>query len=171
ADKTPSPTPATTAAAPAAPTIPTVTAATPGVELPGLVPVPLASIVVPAENGSWLKDPDYILVPHLETDFGGIPFLMDGMLQLQSQYAKDVKNRSYRADISAPLPVTALVGSVHLLGGTRYGDQQQEFAQMVWHYNDGTTAKTPIVNQLHFRDWVRNPYEQPAHLPYRFSKV
>ena len=31
--------------------------------LSGLVPVPLAKILIPAENGSWLKDADYLLVP------------------------------------------------------------------------------------------------------------
>ncbi len=139
--------------------------------LSGLVPVPLAKILIPAENGSWLKDADYLLVPHEPQDFGGIRFLMDGLLQLQGQYSRDIKNRSYRADISVPLPVTNLVGSVHLLGGTRYGEQPQEFAQLAWHYQDGSIATTPLANLTHFRDWVRNPYEQPAHLPYPFSKV
>jgi hypothetical protein len=138
--------------------------------LPPVIPIPLTDILVPAENGSWIRDKDYLLAPHAPREFGGVRFLLDGMIQLQSQGSKD-RNRDYRTSVLIPINLTNRIGSIHLLGGTRYGEQQKAIAQIVWHYEDGSTSQTPIANLTHFRDWVRNPYEQPAHLPYAYSKV
>lgn len=139
--------------------------------LPPVIPIPLANILVDAENGSWLRDKDYLQVPHEAQDFGGVRFLMDGLVQLQGQVSKEYRNRNYRTAIALPISVTNTIGSVHLLGGTRYGSDEKVFAQLVWHYADGSTQRTPIDYLVHFRDWVRNPYEQLAHLPYAYSKV
>lgn len=139
---------------------------------PPVIPIPLANVLTGAENASWLKDENYLLVPHKPQKFGGIEFLMDGMIQLQGQVSKKYKNFNYRTAIAIPLSLTNAIGSIHLLGGTRYGGGDgQTFAEMVWHYTDGSSSRTPIQYLVHIRDWVRNPYEQPAHLPYRFSKV
>jgi uncharacterized GH25 family protein len=140
-------------------------------ELPPVIPIPLTNVLISAENGSWLKDKDYLRAPHSPQEFGGVEFLMDGMLQLQGRLSKEWKNYSYRTSIAIPLTLTNKIGSVHLLGGTRYGTDTKTFAKIVWHYTDGTLQRTPIDHLTHFRDWVRNPYEQPAHLPYPFAKV
>jgi uncharacterized GH25 family protein len=139
--------------------------------LPPVIPIPLANILVEAENSSWLKDKDYLQVPHDAQDFGGVRFLMDGLVQLQGQVSKEYRNKKYRTTISLPISVTNTIGSVHLLGGTRYGSDEKVFVQMVWHYSDGSVKRTPIDYLVHFRDWIRNSYEQPAHLPYVYSKV
>ena len=153
--------------------------------LPPVVPISLTNVVIDAENGSWLRDKDYLLAPHRAQDFGGIEFLMDGMIQLQGRMSKEWKNRSYRTTVILPLAQTNLVengleilqrgsnvASLHLLGATRYGSNAEKtFAEIVWHYTDGTALHTPIQYLTHFRDWVRNPYEEPAHLPYAFVKV
>jgi hypothetical protein len=163
--------------------LPTATAAETG--LPPVVPISLTNVVINAENGSWLRDKDYLLAPHKPQEFGGVEFLMDGMIQLQGRLSKEWKNRSYRSAVTIPLAQTNIVdgnfeviqcgsnvASLHLLGGTRYGgSQDQQFAEVVWHYTDGTSRRTSILYLNHFRDWVRNPYEEPAHLPYPFAKV
>lgn len=140
--------------------------------LPPVIPVPLAGIVVAAENGAWINDKDYLSVPHLPQNFGGVRFLMDGLIQLQGQVSKENRNRKYRTAVSVPLSLTNQIGSVHLLGGSRYGQGEDvPLAQMVWHYDDGSTQRTALTNLTHIRDWARNPYEQPAHLSYTSAKV
>ena len=51
--------------------------------LPPVIPISLAGVPTLAENGSWLRDKDYLLVPHRSQTFGGVEFLMDGMIQMQ----------------------------------------------------------------------------------------
>ena len=153
--------------------------------LPPVIPISLTNVIIDAENGSWVKDKDYLAAPHKSQEFGGVLFLMDGMLQLQGKMSKDWKKRSYRSDIVVPITLTnetaqgteiiergTNIASLHLLGATRYGSGEvQPFVRIIWHYTDGTSLSTPIEYQTHFRDWVRTPYEEPAHLPYLYSKV
>jgi hypothetical protein len=155
------------ASGPTSPTATVSAAARQG--LPWLLPVPLAPVLEPKEKDEWTNDRDFQLVPHGPREFGGIRFLLDGLIQLRGLNLPD--NLRYRTDISLPLPGTNLVGCIHLLGGTRYASAPQTCAQLIWHYEDGSMARTPIVSFQHFRGWIRNPYEQPAHLPYSFSKV
>lgn len=154
-------------------------------ELPPVVPIPLTNVLLEAENGSWRRDQDYLQAPHQPQEFGGVAFLMDGLIQLQGRTSKEWKNRSYRRAVIVPLALTNFsdggieiiqrgsnVASLHLLGATRYGSNAEKtFAEIVWRYTDGTALRTPVQYLTHFRDWVRNPYEEPAHLPYAFSKV
>ncbi len=155
-------------------------------ELPPVVPIPLTNVVVDAENSTWLTNRDYLRAPHQPQIFGSVMFLMDGMIQLQG-HGSQTRDRNYRTSIVLPLALTNIitengteviqrgsnVASLHLLGFTRYGSgsDNDTFAEIVWHYADGLTLKTPIQYQVHFRDWTRNPYEEPANLPYAFSKV
>jgi hypothetical protein len=153
--------------------------------LPPVVPIPLKPMLIDAENGSWLRDKDYLLAPHRAQEFGGVEFLMDGMIQLQGHGSRDVRDRKYRLLVAIPLSETNRVGqdlvvvdhgsnvaSVHLLGGTRYDEKlNNTFAHVIWHYADGTSQSTPLQYAVHLRDWTRNPYELPAHLSYLFTKV
>src|SRR5437764_14205363 len=70
--------------------------------LPELIPLPLTPIAIEAENGMWRTNSDYQIVPHGTQSFGGIPFVLDGMLQLQST-SSEAFNRSYRTNISLAL--------------------------------------------------------------------
>jgi uncharacterized GH25 family protein len=163
--------------------IPAITQAKDG--LPPVVPIPLTNVLIEAENGLWLRDTNYLLVPHRPQVFGGVEFLMDGLIQLQGRISKEYRNCNYRNAVIIPLTQTNIVdgnfeiiqrgsnvASLHLLGGTHYGsDQDQKFAEVVWDYADGTTRRTSLVHLNHLRNWTRYPYEQPAHLPYTFAKV
>jgi len=152
--------------------------------LPPVVPISLTNVLIDAENGSWLRDKDYQLAPHRPHEFGGVEFLMDGMIQLQGRLSKEWRNRKYRTTVVLPLAQTNIVdgnfevterghniGSLYLLGGTRYGTDQKVSAEVVWDYTDGTSEHTPVEHLNHIRDWTRNPYDQPPHLPYPFTKV
>src|SRR5688572_1762768 len=102
-------------------------------ELPPIIPVSLAPHLIDAENDSWLRDEQYKLIPRGTQDFGGIEFHLEGLIQLQGRASKDWKRRSYREQIRIPLALTnrtdagveivqrgSNIGSVYLLGGTRY---------------------------------------------------
>ena len=150
-------------------------------ELPPVIPISLTN-VVDAENDLWLKETGFQLVPHQPQEFGSVTFLMDGMI---GRTSADPEESDYPDKIILPLALTNLtangpeiiqrgsnVASVHLLGATRYNaGEKKTVAEIVWHYTDGTTLRTPVEYLTHFRSWVRNPYEEPAHLPYPFSKV
>jgi uncharacterized GH25 family protein len=147
--------------------------------LPPVVPIPLAPVLIDAENGPWLRDKN---APHAAQEFGGIEFLLDGRVQLQS---RDPKTHTYRTHIEIPVTQTNFVSgqmqvvqigsniaSLHLLGATRSEEVPgTTFAQMTWRYADGSSKSVPLQYQVHLRDWARNTYEQPAHLPNVFSKV
>jgi len=154
-------------------------------ELPPVVPISLKPFLAAPENGQWLTDDTFLSMPRGTQSFGGIEFWLEGMLQLQCKSSK-VENRKYRETVAIVLAQTNVletgetlviqrgsnVGSLHLVGATRYaGDAECTVAEVLWRYTDGTTGKTPIKFDNHVRDWVRNPYEAPSLLPYQFSKV
>ena len=76
--------------------------------LPELIPLPLAPIAIEAENGMWRTNSDYQIVPHGAQSLGGIEFVLDGLLQLQST-SSEAFNRSYRTNISLGLSEAAAV--------------------------------------------------------------
>jgi len=153
--------------------------------LPPVIPISLVPHLIDAENSTWLKDEQYKLVPHGTQDFGGIAFQLEGMVQLQGRLSKDWKKRSYRTQVTIPLTLTNVteggveimqrgsnIGSVYLIGGTRYESETEAVAaNLIWRYVDGTSATTPIQFGVHVRDWIREQFEQPARLPYPFTKV
>lgn len=144
-------------------------------DLPELIPLPLTSIAIEAENGMWRTNSDYQIIPHGTQSIGGIEFVLDGMLQLQST-SSEAFNRSYRTNIAFALAEAGAAGgrfgSLHLICGTRWWSRpRSQIAMLIWHYADGQSRGIPIIHQQHVRDWVRPPYEEPPHLPYEFSKV
>jgi RNA polymerase sigma factor (sigma-70 family) len=153
-------------------------------KLPPVVPVSLASLLVPAENDQWDKSAVFKTMPRGKQVLGSIEFQLEGLLQLQSSASRD-ENRGYRQSIVVPLAepeVTAAgleilqhgsnVAAAHLVGATRYGGEgESTVAQVVWRYVDGSRQTTHVRFQNHVRDWIRLPYETPAYLPYTFSKA
>lgn len=153
--------------------------------LPPVIPISLVPHLIEAENGSWLRDAQYQLIPRGTQDFGGIEFHLEGMIQLQGRASKEWKKRSYRPQVNIPVSLTnntdsgmeilergRNIASLHLLGGTRYETETDAVAaNLVWRYTDGTSATTPIQFNVHVRDWIREPLEQPDRLPYPFAKV
>jgi hypothetical protein len=152
---------------------------------PPVIPISLVPHLIEAENGTWLKDNQYKLLPRGTQDFGGIEFHLEGMIQLQGRQSKDWKKYSYRQQVSLPLALTnqtdgrweimqrgSKIASVYVLAGTRYeSDSEAVAANLVWRYTDGTSATTPIQFNVHVRDWIREEFEQPERLPYPFTKV
>ena len=155
-----------------------------GGELPPVVPISLAGLLVPAENDQWDKSAVFKVMPRGKQVFGGVEFWLEGMIQLQSRAAKE-DNRSYRQTITVPLGETnttavgiqimqrgSNVAAAHLLGATRYGGEGEcTVAQVVWRYSDGSARTTHVLFQNHVRDGIRLPYETPTYLPYVFSKA
>ena len=153
--------------------------------LPPVTPISLVPHLIEAENSTWLKDEQYKLIPRGTQDLGGIEFHLEGMVQLQGRLSKDWKKRSYRQQVSIPLALTnqtdagfeiiprgSNIASIYLLAGTRYENETEAVAaNLVWRYSDGTSATTPIQFNVHVRDWIREEFEQPDHLPYPFTKV
>ncbi len=155
-----------------------------GGELPPVVPISLAGVLVPAENDQWSKTGAFKAMPRGKQVFGGVEFWLEGVIELQSSAARD-DERSYRQRITVPLTETnataagieiiqrgSNVAAVHLLGATRYrGEGECTVAQVICHYTDGSSRATHVRFENHVRDWIRTPYESPAYLPYGFSKV
>jgi hypothetical protein len=153
--------------------------------LPLVIPIPLKPGLVPAENDSWYRDYQYRLIPRGTQDLGGVEFHLDGMIQLQGRVSAESKQRNYRQAVTIPLTLTnqleelpqiiargSNVGSVHLLGATRYeGTTDVPIAQLVWRYEDGTRATTVLKFDVHLREWFRETIEQPDRVSFPHSKV
>ncbi len=77
--------------------------------IPPVIPISLVPHLIAAENISWLKDAEYLLVPRGTQHFGGIEFHLEGLLQLQGR-GSESRKRSYRPQISIPLAVTSRAG-------------------------------------------------------------
>jgi uncharacterized GH25 family protein len=153
--------------------------------LPPVIPISLVPVLVPAENDSWLRDPQYERIPRGLQEFGGVAFELEGLIQLQGRASRDRQKRSYRTAVSLPIALTNRadglgeiappgqnIRSVHLLGASRYeGTPGVAIANVVWRYHDGTSASTPLQYDVHLREWFRETIEQPDRVSYPFSKV
>jgi hypothetical protein len=162
-------------AKPGAAAAPVETNADVSADLPEVIPLPLAPIAIEAENGMWRTNGDYQIIPHGTQSLGGIEFVFDAMLQLQST-SSEAFQRSYRTNIDLHLAEAGVAqgrfGSLHLICGNRWWAQpESRVADLVWHYADKQSRSVPIVHLQHVREWVRPPYEEPPHLPYKFTKV
>ncbi|MCX6913655.1 MAG: carboxypeptidase regulatory-like domain-containing protein, partial [Verrucomicrobia bacterium] len=171
-------------AGPALPADPAQPVARGGGELPPVMPISLAGVLIPAENDQWDKNSAIKAIPRGKQVFGGVEFQIEGMIQLQGKGARD-DQQNYRTTIVVPLAETNVtaagtqvvqrgsnVAAVHLLGATRYGGAGEcDMAQVVWRYADGSASTSHVMSENHVRDGIRQPYETPARLPYLFSKV
>jgi len=155
-----------------------------GRPLPPVRPLTLTNILTQTENQSWLKEGVWLNAPRGTQDFGGIEFHLEGLVQLQGKGFED-DGRHYRQKVIIPLIQTNRVdkkmevvelgtniATLHLITGTAYDAKPEtKIAELVWRYTDGTSRRIPIQYAVHVRDWWRPRYEEPAHLPYGYSKV
>lgn len=155
-------------------------------ELPPVVPIHLGDLIVEPENSLWLKDTSWLSQPRGTQTLAGVEFHIHGLIQLQSTASVRAK-QSYRSQVLVPLTeanligdpalVTQLrsnVGCLHLLGALRYGGETPagtRVAEIIWHYEDGTSERTPLEYNVSIRDWWRTRYEEPERLPYAGAKV
>ena len=151
---------------PASPVAPAQPLARGSGELPPVVPISLAGVLVPAENDQWDKNSAIKAIPRGKQIFGGVEFRIEGMIQLQSKGARD-DQQNYRQTIVVPLAETNVtaagtqvvqrgsnVAAVHLLGATRYGGAGEcDMAQVVWRYADGSASTSHVMFENHVRDW------------------
>jgi uncharacterized GH25 family protein len=155
-------------------------------ELPPVVPINLSDTIVEPENLLWLTDKSWLSQPRGTQTLAGVEFHIHGLIQLQSTASVRAK-QNYRAQVLVPLTEANLIGDpalvaqlrsnvgcLHLLGALRYGGETAvgtRVADVIWHYEDGTTLRTPLDYSVHIRDWWRTRYEEPERLPYAGAKV
>jgi hypothetical protein len=148
-----------------------------------VIPISLTKVFVAAENN---VDAAMQSLPQGTQVFGGIEFWLEGLVHLQSLATRDEQRKNYRAAITVPLAETNLVDRqsvvnergrnimcIYLLAGTRFSSPQagENFADVVWHFADGSVARSALAYDVHLRDWARKPYESPAQLPNTLTKV
>lgn len=148
-----------------------VTQDAPAQELPAPVPFDLRPYLVEPENATWERDAVWTVAPRGETNLSGLPFRLDGLVQLHGQRAA-AQGKTYRERISLRVP-TRTWGSVHVLGGTAYSalEAGTPVAELVWRYADGSFSRVPIRYGHHVRDWWRTRYEQPPQVTASHAKV
>jgi hypothetical protein len=135
-----------------------------------LVPLPLTRALTKAEN-NWWNEKVRQIVPAGTQSFGGIEFHLEGVIQLRSTHVPQFRSRVSLPLLEAGL-TNARMASLHLLGGTAWDSEPgAPVAEVVWQYSDGTESRSALVYMNHVRDWSRTPYEEPARLPYPYSKV
>lgn len=154
--------------------------------IPPVIPVSLAGSLTEAENSLWLKDKLWLTMPRDTQSLAGVEFHIDGLIQLQSDSSSRGK-QDYRRRVVVSVTETNLsgdptlvaelrsnIGCLHLLGANRYSSDTisgTRIADVIWHYEDGETRRTPLEYNVHVREWRRTRYEEPERLPYAGSKV
>jgi protocatechuate 3,4-dioxygenase beta subunit len=138
-----------------------------------VVPLSLAKLLEGTENEDWRTAEAWKALPNGTQFFGGIEFHLQGVVLLQGKGAADM-GMEYRPDIVLPLPKLAgrTFATLHVVGGTRYNAEAgTTFADVIWHYTDGSIKQTPLQYNVHLRDWWRTPFEEPAKLPFEFVSL
>jgi len=175
--------PAPTAPAPkAAPAKPAAIAEVKNSNLP-VIPISLTNLLGSDEAyaGSGMG-----ALPTGTQVYGGIEFWLQGIVRLQGLATRDEEKSNFRTSIEISLDETNFadgkvsinerglgIACIYFLGGTLYNSERssEKIADVVWHYADGTAARSPLEANRHVRDWVRKRYEQPAQLPNPGTKV
>jgi len=148
-----------------------------------VIPISLTNVIIETENN---VDAAMKSLPQGTQVYGGIEFWLQGAIQLQSLATRDEQRKNFRTSIIVPLTETNSadgrltvtqrgenIASIYFLGGARFAASQdgEKFADVVWHYADGTLQRSALAYNLHLRDWARKPYETPAQLPDSLTKV
>lgn len=154
--------------------------------LPPVTPISLTNVIDAAEKSFSQTDPSVQALPQGTQVYGGIEFWLQGMIHLQGLTARDEEHRNFRTQIIVSLDQTNVtadgssvthlgsnIATIYLLGGTRYGSSKtgEKFADVILHYSDGSTSSNAVEYNVHLRDWWRFPFEEPAQLPNRLTKV
>ena len=154
--------------------------------LPPVIPISLTNVINETENAFLFRnDSGLKALPQGTQVFGGIEFWLQGLVHLQGLVSRDDEHGNFRPNITVPLDETNFtdgklsvtprgknIACIYLVAGTRYGTQSGEkFADLIWHYADGTAWRNEMKYNVHLRDWWRVPYEDPAQLPNPLTKV
>ncbi len=151
-----------------------------------VIPISLTNVMDAAETDLLLRnDAGLKALPQGTQVLGGIEFWLQGLVYLQGVVSRDDEHASFRQSIIVPLDETNFtdekwmvtqrgqnIACIYLVAATRFGAQVGEkFAEVVWHYADGTSSRSEIKYNVQLRDWWRVPYEDPAQLPNALTKV
>jgi len=154
--------------------------------LPPVVPISLTNVIDAEEKNFAQTDASAQILPQGTQVYGGIEFWLQGMIHLQGLAARDEEHRNFRTQIIVSLDQTNVtadgssvthrgsnIATIYLLGGTRYSSSKagETFADLILHYSDGSTSSNAVEYNVHLRDWWRFPFEEPAQLPNRLTKV
>jgi uncharacterized GH25 family protein len=154
--------------------------------LPPVVPISLTNVLDEVEKNLAQTDTSIQALPVGTQVYGGIEFWLQGMIHLQGVATRDDENKNFRTRIIVPLDQTNFadgaaevthrgsnIATIYLLGGARYSSRKEgeKFADVILHYDDGSTSRNEVKYNVHLRDWWRFPYEEPAQLPNAFTKV
>ncbi len=145
-----------------------------------VIPISLTNVIDQAETDFLFnEDAGLKALPTGTQVYGGIEFWLQGAV------SRDDEHANFRASINVPLDETNFtdgkwivtqrgqnIACIYLIAATRFGAQVGEkFADVIWHYADGTSARSEIKYNVQLRDWWRAPYEDPAQLPNVLTKV
>lgn len=181
---TPAPTPAPKSVPP--PAKPIVAVVTDQSGSLAVIPISLTNIVDEADAACFRYDDGMKALPQGVKVYGGVEFWLQGAIHLQGLATRDDEHNNFRTSISVPLDETNFtdgkmsvsergknIACIYFLGGTRYGSWEsgEKFADVLWHYADGTAARNEFKYNVHMRDWWRSPYEDPPQLPNALTKV
>ncbi len=154
--------------------------------LPPVVPISLTNMLDEVERNLAQTDTAVQALPLGTQVYGGIEFWLQGLIHLQGLGTRDTENRNYRTRIMVPLDETNLangaarvthrgsnIATIYLLGGACYSSQKEgeKFADVILHYDDGSSSPNEVKYNVDLRDWWRQPYEDPAQLPSALTKV
>jgi hypothetical protein len=154
--------------------------------LPPVIPISLTNLIEAAEQSFSQTDASVQALPQGTQVYGGIEFWLQGMIHLQGLAVRDQEHRIFRTNIIVSLDQTNItadgflvthlgsnIATIYLLGGTRYSSRKQgeKFAEVILHYDDGSTSSNEVNYNVHLRDWWRLSYEEPAQLPNVLTRV
>ncbi len=154
--------------------------------LPPVIPISLTNVIDAAEKSFSQSDTSVQALPQGTQVYGGIEFWLQGMIHLQGLAVRDQEHRNFRTNIIVSLDQTNItadgllvthlgsnIATIYLLGGTRYSSRKQgeKFAEVILHYDDGSTSSNEVNYNVHLRDWWRLSYEEPAQLPNVLTRV
>jgi hypothetical protein len=155
-------------------------------DLPAVIPVSLTNFLDDADRAAAKSDATMQLLPRGAQIFGGIGFWLQGAINLQGLGTQTEQGENYRTNAVVLLDETNVadgrtvvtqrgknIACIYLLAGARYSSSTpgETFANIVWHYSDGSTRRSQLQDAVHLRDWWRKPYEQPEQLPNALTKV
>ncbi len=149
--------------------------------LPPVIPIPLEPHTIASDANVWHEDKRVNTMPRGRQSLAGAEFILDGLLRIKG---KADAAKAFRESVIIPLVLTNFtaagaeevwigtnVGCLHLLGGTVNATEAGAVIEVVWHYSDDSTARTPVRHHQEIRAITRDPYETPVYLPSPHSKV
>ncbi|NIP92020.1 MAG: hypothetical protein GWO24_00490 [Akkermansiaceae bacterium] len=86
-------------------------------------------------------------------EFNGVSFDVRGVVQLTGKELDGASFLEFPTEVSG-IEVKQKANRIHVLHAVGWQDEEgTEVGALVWHYSDGSTAKTPIIYGQHVINW------------------